>query len=103
MRAAVPSKYYLTVTNSCGVPLSDTVLIQQAPFLNFYVGPDTALCLNDPVTLQAPGGYSQYVWKMNNNATTLNGQSISVVPPLSTLYFATAKTSLGCWRKTRFQ
>jgi gliding motility-associated-like protein len=91
-----PGKYYVTVTNTCGLPMSDTIMIQQAPFLNFNVGPDEAFCLNDPVLLQAPGGYSQYTWRTGNNVNTYNGQSITVSPTVSSSYFASAQTSLGC-------
>ncbi len=96
MLVTTPGKYYVTVTNTCGLPISDTVLIQQAPSLNFYVGPDTAFCLNEPVTLQAPGGYSHYNWKTNNNLNGYDAQSVTLYPSVSTAYFASAQTVLGC-------
>jgi len=76
--------------------MSDTVIFQQAPALNFNVGPDTSYCLKDPVTLQAPGGYNQYFWRTNNNTNTYNTNSFTVYPPTTTQYFASAQTTLGC-------
>jgi gliding motility-associated-like protein len=96
MLVTTPGKYYVTVTNTCGLPISDTVLIQQAPSLSFNVGPDLTICLNDSVLLQAPDGYNQYIWRTNNNVNSYSGQSLTVYPPVTTSYFASAKTTLGC-------
>ena len=96
MRVSAPGKYYVTVTNTCGLPMSDTVIFQQATALNFYVGPDTSYCLKDPVSLQAPTGYNQYLWRTSNNTNISNTNSFTVYPPATTKYIATAQTTQGC-------
>ncbi|HEY2648675.1 MAG TPA: hypothetical protein VGI38_05760, partial [Puia sp.] len=91
-----PGKYYVTVTNTCGSPMSDTVVFQTATGLNFYIGPDTACCLKDPVTLHAPDGYNQYSWISGNQTINNNIKSFIVYPPATTQYIAVAQTAQGC-------
>ena len=64
--------------------------------MNFFVGPDTAYCFNDPVTIQAPAGYNGYSWQSDNNGNIYNTSLITVYPSVTTQYIASAKTTLGC-------
>ncbi|HVW60753.1 MAG TPA: hypothetical protein VHC48_11970, partial [Puia sp.] len=92
-----PGQYYITVTNTCGSPSSDTVLVDQDPSaLSFSVGSDVSVCLDDAATLRAPDGYDQYSWKDLNNGYIYQTQSLTVQPTVNTRYFAAAKTPLGC-------
>ncbi|HVY73771.1 MAG TPA: gliding motility-associated C-terminal domain-containing protein [Puia sp.] len=91
-----PGKYYVTVTNTCGVPSSDTAIVQEAPGLNFSIGPDLSVCINASVILQAPSGYLNYQWKDQNGNTINETPDIYLTPPSSTTYSIAAQTSLGC-------
>jgi gliding motility-associated-like protein len=92
-----PGKYYVTVTNTCSVPSSDTTVVQQAPFLSFSVGSDLSICLRDPVNLLAPAGYNGYSWKNVGDGTIYNAPNIQLYPGSNTTYAATAQTDLGCF------
>jgi gliding motility-associated-like protein len=90
-----PGAYSVTVTNTCGTQSAD-VVVQQAPPGNFSVGPDLGACLGTPVTLDAPNGYTNYSWTCASNDSSYNSQSVTVTPQATTVYTATARTSVGC-------
>jgi len=95
-----PGMYSVTVINTCGSPISSSIVVQQAPSLNFSVGPDISTCLDMPVTLQAPDGYMNYSWTSAADGSTYNTQAVIVTPTVNTRYVATARTSLGCMVKS---
>jgi gliding motility-associated-like protein len=96
LKVTAPGTYSVTVSNSCGLPMSASVIIQTAPLGNFSAGPDASACLNIPVTLQSSDGYLDYSWTNIADGSIVNSQTINVTPGASTKYIATAKTTLGC-------
>lgn len=96
-----PGTYTVAVTNTCGTPSSDEVVVQRDPGLTFTVNPSATICLNDPVGLNAPNGYSNYSWTNETDGTIYTLQNVTVKPTGNTTYLASAKTSVGCSVKSQ--
>ncbi|HEV2481549.1 MAG TPA: gliding motility-associated C-terminal domain-containing protein [Puia sp.] len=91
-----PGTYTVSAATTCGTSPIATVIIQQAPLASFSAGPDATACLGTPVALQATSGFQNYSWTDVTGSSLANTQSITVTPPSTTQYIASAKTSLGC-------
>lgn len=83
-----PGTYYVTVTNSFGCKVTDTINIGSLPVPVPDLGADKTICENDAVILN-PGSFNQYLW--NNNATT---PTINVAD--TGTYYVTVTNASGC-------
>ena len=92
----VPGIYHVTAENFCGIQISDTILISQAPDIPFDLGPDVAICQNDTLTITAPAGFARYSWSPDYNTTGRDQQTIRVSPRRDTMYRVVAEKSPGC-------
>ncbi|HTN06473.1 gliding motility-associated C-terminal domain-containing protein [Agriterribacter sp.] len=84
--------YFVKATNYCGVPFSDaiTVTINEPDIIN--LGRDTAICSNQPLTLDAGAGFSSYQW--SNGETDQHIQANQAGK-----YSVSAANALGCISK----
>jgi gliding motility-associated-like protein len=84
--------YFVKATNYCGVPFSDaiTVTINEPDIIN--LGRDTAICSNQPLTLDAGAGFSSYRW--SNGETDQHIQAGQAGK-----YSVSAANALGCISK----
>jgi gliding motility-associated-like protein len=89
-------RYYVTVTNYCGEPISDTINISLAPPEFFDIGNDTSKCNNETLILSATPGFNSYTWSPNYNISNTGGQSVKVSPDMNTTYHVTAVKNSGC-------
>lgn len=89
-----PGKYYLTAADQCGGLHSDTVLVTAADSL-FHLSPDTTTCNQDPVTLEASSGYTDYQWRPAYDLQS-QGNKALVFPATTTTYTITAQRRPGC-------
>mgnify|MGYP003810955845 CR=1 FL=1 len=65
-----PGTYWVTVYNDELCPVSDTILVNEAPWPNVNLGPDTTACEGEPFILNAGPGYVSYTWQDNSTGTT---------------------------------
>ncbi|MBU0489884.1 MAG: S8 family serine peptidase [Bacteroidetes bacterium] len=52
----------VTVTDACGITASDDILVTFSNSPTVYLGPDSTICPNESVTLDAGSGFSNYAW-----------------------------------------
>lgn len=92
-----PGSYWVTVADSCGNILSDTISIAGVAAVPINIGPDRTKCNNDTVQLQAPAGFLNYSWSNNYNINSTTAQSVVVNPMVDTAYFIKAEKTPGCF------
>lgn len=92
-----PGTYSVTVTDSCGNPYSDIVLVSAHAPIPFSIGPDRSLCSTDTLHLSAPAGFLNYAWGPQYHINTRTGPSVVVNPPTDTIYYAQAEKTPGCF------
>lgn len=61
VKPLAPARVYLSLVDQFGCKGSDTLDIDLHPFVNVQAGPDTAVCMGEPVELIAANGI-QYSW-----------------------------------------
>jgi gliding motility-associated-like protein len=91
-----PGTYHVSVTNACGNSYTDTIVVLRTavPLLN--LGNDTTLCPASSLSLEAPAGFSTYIWTLSNG-NQFNGRNLSlnaVTSPFSLQMLA--RTVEGC-------
>jgi hypothetical protein len=94
--------YYLTVTNSFGCFLKDSVFVSVGEIralVNLKENPDTAICAGSSVLLTASGG-TEYDWSPANSLSASTGNTVVASPALTTEYRLIA--SSGTCRDTLF-
>ena len=97
LRISKEGQYYVTATNRCGTPFSDTVIIHQAPHITFDAGPDRIKCNSDTLHLSSPTGFLNYLWSNNYNISSTNTRDVIVNPTIDTAYYVTAEKYPGCF------
>lgn len=100
LTTTVDTSYVFTVTgtlNGCTGTASDTIAVFPNPAVAVTVVPENAaICKDDTAVLYASGGES-YVWRRNNNATTIStDDSLVVTPSANTTYRVIATSAAGC-------
>lgn len=88
--------YFVRATDFCGSVKQDTITVTETVLMAMQAGPDRQICYGDTVQLQAPSGYSNYVWKSSSMTNNLLQQGIVVQPLLSSKFIVTAEKSVGC-------
>lgn len=88
--------YLVKATNYCGVPFDDAITVKVNEPSPVDLGKDTAICSNQPLTLDAGAGFSSYRW---NNGQT--GQYIQA--DRAGTYSVSATNALGCISKDTIQ
>ena len=92
-----PGTYTVEVLNACGDRFTDTLIVAQHPPIPFYIGPDTSICQNQFVTLNAPAGFINYQWLPAYNINQTTGNTIKVNPAIDTAYSVKAEKTPGCF------
>lgn len=93
-----PGTYFVQATTGCGSnTYSDTIIVNAAPPISFFVDPDTSKCNSDSVTLSAPAGFLNYSWSPQYNITSVSQQQVKVFPIRDTTYFIKAEKTPGCF------
>ncbi|MBK8584490.1 MAG: hypothetical protein IPN88_03210, partial [Bacteroidetes bacterium] len=82
---------YLTDTNRCKYSYQTTLNLFTQPIVS--LGPDTTVCLNDTVILNA-GNFVQYDW--NTGDTSPSIETFSQFPTIDT-FFVTITDTNGCF------
>ena len=68
-----PGTYFATVTDSYGCKGSDTAIINMMlPAPKNFLPQDTAICSYGSISLNAQGGYQNYLWSNNQNTPSIN-------------------------------
>lgn len=83
------AEYILSVTDSAGCVVTDTVPVTVNPGPDIELGNDTTICNKDTITLDAGTGYLNYFWSNGASTTSINAY-------LSTLYFVSVFDLFGC-------
>jgi gliding motility-associated-like protein len=92
-----PGKYFLTVIDSCGSILSDTIIVSPHAQIPFSIGPDRTKCNTDTLHLSAPFGFISYDWTTSYGQSSTKGQDIVVNPDSDVTYFVKAEQTPGCF------
>ena len=58
----VPTRYYVTLTDQFGCKKSDSVFVNVKFVVTLDAGPDTSICLTDPVRLNPTSDALHYIW-----------------------------------------
>ncbi|MCD4737231.1 MAG: gliding motility-associated C-terminal domain-containing protein, partial [Bacteroidales bacterium] len=84
------SMYYtVTVTDKCGITLTDSIKVVLLDSPDIELGNDTLICPDGTLTLIAPGGYTLYEWQDGSN------DSVYVVTEPG-LYWVEVTSYFGC-------
>jgi gliding motility-associated-like protein len=92
-----PGKYYVDVTDACGVKMSDTLVVSAAPPIVFDIGNDTSLCVHDKLNVTAPTGFLHYTWTPNYNIDKTNSNAVTLSPEVDTMYRVAVEKTPGCF------
>ncbi len=87
------SLYYLTTTNSYGCPSTDSILVNVHE-LNINIGPDTAICVNDCISISGPDNMVEYSWFVDDTLYQ-SSQTINPCPITATEYKLFVEDSFG--------
>jgi len=94
-----PGKYAVSVSNSCGTSLKDTIEIFIPPVPLLSVGGDSAVCIGVNFERLASTGFTSYQWKNISNQLIVSNTSLLSVNALANTRFALmASTAIGCTR-----
>lgn len=96
-KVTTPGKYFLTVTNACGVIETDTVHVNAYAGDFFSVGPDISICKGDATLINATGGFAHYSWSPAYRINKDTGQSVIINPLTDTSYTIIAEQRPGCF------
>ena len=66
-----PTDFWVTVTNASGCSASDTVMINFAPLPDVDLGPDTVICHNGEIMLDAGNQGSEFLWSTGETTQTI--------------------------------
>ncbi|NII29782.1 gliding motility-associated C-terminal domain-containing protein [Pseudoflavitalea sp. X16] len=92
-----PGKYYVTVSDACGVKLSDTLVVSAAPPIVFDIGNDTSLCVQNKLKVAAPTGFLRYTWTPDYNIDNTNSNAVTLSPEVDTMYRVVVEKTPGCF------
>lgn len=87
--------YTVTVTNSNNCSATDQVSVTVNPLPTISAGPDTLICRNGSVVLNASGGVS-YVWGPLTGLSDPQSASPTATPQIPTVYTVTGTDANGC-------
>ncbi len=65
-----PGQYFVSVVDSSGCTKEDTITISLSQSPAFELGPDTIICVNDPLNLAGPEGYN-YLWSTSETSRVI--------------------------------
>jgi len=86
-------KYFVQVSNACNEKFGDTIIVASVNVPVLTIGNDTAVCLNDTLTIQANAGFASYVWAPKVNATA---RTAVLIPQQDVTVSVKATTAEGC-------
>jgi len=95
-KVTAPGTYFVKVTNSCNSVLQDTVTVAGGISLPLFIGNDTAICMNDSITLHANPGFVSYSWSPAYNVDNITGSNVTMWPSSDTSYSVTAMQANRC-------
>jgi len=58
-----PGKYFVLTSNTCGERFSDTILVGAYQIIPPALGPDTVICPDNHILLNAKNGFTSYTWQ----------------------------------------
>jgi len=92
--------YSVTITNSDGCRIVDSVQVQEIPLPDIHTAPaDPLICIDSSVQITCPGSYS-YQWDPLTGLSVLNDSTMLASPEHTTQYTITGTDSYGCKNDT---
>lgn len=91
-----PGKYWLQVSNMCGISYSDTIEIKPL-IVSVDLGPDRIKCNNDTLHLEPTATFNKYTWSNSNNTASSSSQELIVNPSDNISYFLKVEQLPGCF------
>jgi gliding motility-associated-like protein len=95
VRPLTRTKYYVTA-NLGYCQARDSVTINQAPYPQAFVGPDTTICFDTRYQLSGTYVGSSFRWSPNTNMFNASTLNPIVAPRRSTRYYLIAQDTMGC-------
>lgn len=93
------TKYYVSVTNSCGLKSTDSITIFVNPLPEPVITGIDSVCPGKSTTLSVSSGAGTYSYLWSNGNTT---STISVTPGTTQTYSVVASSDKGCTKDTSF-
>ena len=90
-----PGTYWVSVTNGCGIPYQDTIVVGQHIVPLLSIGNDTTICPGNTITFNASPGFNSYNWS-TSDSTRYTGQKINVRVQNNLHLRILASTAEGC-------
>jgi gliding motility-associated-like protein len=97
LKVSTAGKYWVSVIDSCGNHLSDSILVSVIAKVPIDLGPDRTKCNSDTLHLNAPSGFMNYQWSNNYNINSVTAQNVVVNPLADTAYYIKAEKTPGCF------
>jgi gliding motility-associated-like protein len=72
-----PGTFWVRVTNGCGIPYEDTIVVKRRFVPTLFIGNDTTICPGNTMTLSATPGFRSYNWT-SSDGTGYSGRQINV-------------------------
>ncbi|MFK5854478.1 MAG: PKD domain-containing protein, partial [Bacteroidota bacterium] len=66
-----PGTYWVAVTNSNGCSSTDSIVVNETPPFDIFLGNDSIYCFQSSVTLNAGNIYANYLWQDGSTNSTL--------------------------------
>jgi len=90
-----PGTYHVNVTNSCGTPTADTIVVKRRALPSLFIGNDTTICPGNTISFKAGPGFSSYNWA-TSDGTLYTGQEINLQVQKNLGMKIRASTAEGC-------
>jgi hypothetical protein len=91
----VTTTYTVEGTDINGCSNTDQVVVNVNTLPNVSAGPDTSVCVNGSIVLQATGAVD-YTWSPNASLSATNIPNPTATPTGATTYFVTGEDANGC-------